>query len=192
MTYELIAGHPALDLVNTLDWRFREKGAEELLKSPSDLLEFAEQSRLHATRPSARTLQRILQLREVLAEILYARVDGRRPDRRSLKALQEFIRDACLQQQVRWKAGRLAMDLPGDDPDLVLWSLALSASDLMLTDAIESVRACDNSECRWLFLDTSKNHTRRWCEMKICGNRMKARRFKAQRKLSPLDGLADT
>jgi len=74
----------------------------------------------------------------------------------------------------------------------VLWALSLSAADLMLSDAIESVRACDNPECRWLFLDTSKNHTRRWCDMKICGNRMKARRFKAQRKASPLDGLADT
>jgi predicted RNA-binding Zn ribbon-like protein len=42
------------------------------------------------------------------------------------------------------------------------------------------LRECGNPECRWLFLDTSKNHTRRWCDMKICGNRMKARRFKAQ------------
>jgi predicted RNA-binding Zn ribbon-like protein len=39
------------------------------------------------------------------------------------------------------------------------------------------VRACGADTCRWLFLDTSRNHTRRWCDMKVCGNRMKARRF---------------
>jgi predicted RNA-binding Zn ribbon-like protein len=42
------------------------------------------------------------------------------------------------------------------------------------------LRVCEKPDCRWLFLDTSKNHSRRWCDMKICGNRMKARRFKAQ------------
>ena len=55
----------------------------------------------------------------------------------------------------------------------------------MTSEAANRVRACGNPECRWLFLDTSKNHTRRWCDMKLCGNRMKARRFKAQRKADP-------
>jgi predicted RNA-binding Zn ribbon-like protein len=43
------------------------------------------------------------------------------------------------------------------------------------------VRTCGVDTCRWLFLDTSKNHTRRWCNMKVCGNRVKARRFQARR-----------
>jgi predicted RNA-binding Zn ribbon-like protein len=68
------------------------------------------------------------------------------------------------------------------DPELPLWALAMSAADLITSEAVQRVRTCDNAECRWLFLDTSKNHTRRWCDMKICGNRMKARRFKAQHK----------
>src|SRR5579859_1414071 len=100
MTFELIAGHPALDLVNTLDWRFREQGAEELLKSPGDLLEFAEQSRLpglrDAVRPNARTLRRCHKLREAIAEIFYARIDGLNPGHASLKTLQQFLRGARL------------------------------------------------------------------------------------------------
>ena len=195
MAFQLIAGHPALDLVNTLDWRFRAEGAEELLKSHDDVLEFAEQSRLpgirDAARPNARTLKRCHKLREAIAEILYARVDGLNPSHASLKTFQQFIRGARLQQRLRWKHGRIELHLVGHDADRVLWALALSASDLILSDAFDSVRACDNPECRWLFLDTSKNHSRRWCDMKICGNRMKARRFKAQKKTSPLDGLAD-
>jgi predicted RNA-binding Zn ribbon-like protein len=65
-------------------------------------------------------------------------------------------------------------------PELPLWLLSLSAAELMTSDEMDLLRACGDPECRWLFLDTSKNHTRRWCDMKICGNRMKARRFKAQ------------
>jgi predicted RNA-binding Zn ribbon-like protein len=68
------------------------------------------------------------------------------------------------------------------DPELPLWALAVSVADLMTSDAVGRVRACDNPDWRWLFLDTSKNHARRWCDMKMCGNRMKARGFKARRK----------
>jgi predicted RNA-binding Zn ribbon-like protein len=68
------------------------------------------------------------------------------------------------------------------EPELPLWLLSFSTSCLMTSEAMQMVRACGNPECRWLFLDTSKNHTRRWCDMKLCGNRMKARRFKAQQK----------
>jgi len=54
-------------------------------------------------------------------------------------------------------------------------------SQLMMSDAMDRIRACGVETCRWLFLDTSKNHTRRWCNMRVCGNRMKARRFHARR-----------
>jgi predicted RNA-binding Zn ribbon-like protein len=59
--------------------------------------------------------------------------------------------------------------------------LAQAACDLMTSGMLDRLRACGSETCRWLFLDTSKNHTRRWCDMKICGNRMKARRFHARR-----------
>ena len=61
-----------------------------------------------------------------------------------------------------------------------MWLLAQSAAELLTSASMEQVRACDADTCRWLFLDTSRNHTRRWCDMKVCGNRMKARRFQAR------------
>ena len=196
MAFQLIAGHPALDLVNTLDWRFRAEGPEELLKGYDDLLRFAEQSGILPPKYSARegsgTLKRCRKLREAIAETSYAIVEGRNPNGPSLETLEHFVRTARLQQQLRWKDGRLTLDWSGNHPDLPLWALSLSASELLLSDALESVRECDNPECRWLFLDTSKNHTRRWCDMKVCGNRMKARRFKAHRKASPLKRLPKT
>jgi predicted RNA-binding Zn ribbon-like protein len=52
-----------------------------------------------------------------------------------------------------------------------------SASDLLTSPDLENVHECDMSDCRWVFVDRSKNHRRRWCDMKVCGNRAKARKF---------------
>jgi predicted RNA-binding Zn ribbon-like protein len=193
----LVGGHPVLDLVNTLDWRFRKDGDEELLKSYDDLLRFTEQSML-LTSTQARRLRRLAtgkaatrgleycrELREALAEIFYARLDGRDPSAASRRTLERYFKAARQAQILNWKQSpRLEWKWPQteDDAELPLWALAVSALDLMTSESVDRVRACGNPECRWLFLDTSKNHTRRWCDMKVCGNRMKARRFKAQRK----------
>ncbi len=187
----LVAGHPALDLVNTLDWRFRKEGAEELLNSYQDIVRFTEQSKLLTSsetrrlRPSTKVVESCKELREALAEIFYARLDGRKPSAAVGTKLEQHFSAARLAQTLNWKQSpRLEWEWPKteQDPALPLWALAMSAADLMTSEAVDRVRACQNDECRWLFLDTSKNHTRRWCDMKLCGNRMKARRFKAQRK----------
>jgi predicted RNA-binding Zn ribbon-like protein len=192
--FELIAGHPALDLVNTLDWRFRKEGPDDSLKSYDDLLRFTQESGmlkpaearqfrgLSGRSAGERVLKHCIELREAIAEILYARLDGRSPAAASLRTLERSIQAARFQQQLRWKQEGLEWDWKENAAELPLWVLSMSAGDLVIFGAVDSVRACDNPECRWLFLDTSKNHTRRWCEMKVCGNRMKARRFKAQRK----------
>jgi predicted RNA-binding Zn ribbon-like protein len=193
----LVAGHPALDLINTLDWRFRKDGAEELLKSYGDLVRFTEQSKLLTSRETrrllrsasdeagARAIARCRELREALAKIFYAKLDGGRASTAARKTLERYFQAARLEQKLNWKQSpRLEWEWPRmeHDPALPLWALAMSASDLMTSESVDQVRACGNPECRWLFLDTSKNHTRRWCDMKLCGNRMKARRFKAQRR----------
>jgi predicted RNA-binding Zn ribbon-like protein len=194
--FELIAGHPSLDFVNTLDWRFREEGAEELLGSYEDILRFAEQSKMLSTRQArqllraanhgagARVLKRSTELREAMAEVFYAQVDGLEPSGASLRMLEQSFKAARLNQKLCWKDSRVAWAWPEieSEAELPLWLLSLSTSDLMISEAVGRLRACDAPECRWLFLDTSKNHARRWCDMKVCGNRVKARRFKARQK----------
>jgi predicted RNA-binding Zn ribbon-like protein len=190
--FELIGGHPALDLVNTLDWRFRESGPEDLLAGYDDLLRFTQESGmltpaqtrklggLVGRSAGARALTCCIDLREAIAEIFYARLEGRSPAGASLRTLERSIKEARFEQQLRWKQERLEWNWRENHAELPLWELSVSASELVTSGAVNMVRACDNLECRWLFLDTSKNHTRRWCDMKVCGNRMKARRFKAR------------
>jgi predicted RNA-binding Zn ribbon-like protein len=66
--------------------------------------------------------------------------------------------------------------------DSVLWPIARSAADLLASDQVPYVRACFSKTCEWFFLDTSKNHQRRWCDMTRCGNRAKVRNFYARQK----------
>ncbi len=193
-SFQLVAGHAVLDLVNTLDWRFRDTGPEELLKEYDDLLRFAEQSkvlsarqarhlrRTASSRASTHILQSAIELREALAQVFYDLLEQRSPSATSLKTLETFFEQARNQQKLQWNSSAIEWTWSGseDDPAFPLWTLSAAASALITSETMQHLRACDSPECRWLFLDTSKNHTRRWCDMKLCGNRMKARRFKAQ------------
>ena len=71
-----------------------------------------------------------------------------------------------------WPAGASALELP-------LWPALWSAAELLMAPELARVRECES--CSWLFLDTSRNHTRRWCSMEDCGNVAKARRHYARR-----------
>jgi len=190
--FELIGGHPALDLVNTLDCRFRVSGAGELLGSYLDVVRFTRQSglmtagqarRLRLVKAAAglRVVKNVRELRETAAQVFYEALAGGRPTPSGLKRLESFFREARSHRRLEWRAPRLKWELAESplSPELPLWILSLRTEQLMESEDMQRLRACDNPDCRWLFLDTSKNHTRRWCVMKICGNRMKARRFKA-------------
>ena len=192
--FELIAGHPALDLVNTLDWRFRESGTEELLAGYDDLIGFAAQCELLTPKQirsilrnstesaAAAALIATRELREAAAGIFYAIVDDRTPAGSQIKFIEQCFKEARDHQHLQWSDSRLGWEWPASEcgPELPLWMLAISTARLLLSGDMRLLRACEKPDCRWLFLDTSKNHSRRWCDMKICGNRMKARRYKAQ------------
>ena len=60
--------------------------------------------------------------------------------------------------------------------DRILWPIAESAAELLTSEARTAIRECEAPDCEWLFLDHSRNRSRRWCDMKSCGNRQKARR----------------
>ena len=67
----------------------------------------------------------------------------------------------------------------GDDLDRVLWPLSIAAVDLLRFGPLDRLKMC--AVCRWLFLDASRNHSRRWCSMNECGGRLKMKRYRARR-----------
>jgi predicted RNA-binding Zn ribbon-like protein len=198
--FDLSGGQPALDLVNSLDQRFGAEGPVELLAGYGDLLRFTAQTGLldapqahllaRSVSPGAgaRALRAARELREAMAASFYGYLDGRPPPPAALRTLERHFRNAARHRELGWEPaaqvghGRMRWQWArlGEQAELPVWLLAQAGSELMLSGAMERVRACGAESCRWLFLDTSKNHTRRWCNMKVCGNRMKARRFQAR------------
>jgi predicted RNA-binding Zn ribbon-like protein len=71
-----------------------------------------------------------------------------------------------------------------NDFNSALWPIARAAGELLTSDQLAYVRACFSKTCQWFFLDTSKNHHRRWCDMTRCGNRAKVQRFYERKKES--------
>jgi len=203
--FELVADHPVLDFINTLDNRFAPSGPLERLPQYADLLRFLEQAALlngsqlkalRRQRNSAKAAQAMRvahALRESLAQSFYGQLDGSgKPSPESLKLLQGHVRAAAAHQELTWEraaghgggvALRAGWQWAPHSVNLLLpvWVLAQSAVSLLTSPTQELVHQCQSDTCRWLFLDFTKNHSRRWCNMKVCGNRMKARRFRAQK-----------
>jgi predicted RNA-binding Zn ribbon-like protein len=202
--FDLCGGHPALDFVNSLDNRYRDDGPNEMLSGYGDLVRFLAESHLldpqrarsltKAVPPEAgsRALECARELREAAAAILYSAVAGDPPPAADLRLLERYFQEASRHRELSWE--KTPADGPAaraglvwrwgrheNDPNLPVWILADCLSDVLLSDQMTQVRTCAVDTCRWLFLDTSKNHSRRWCNMKVCGNRMKARRFQAKR-----------
>lgn len=200
--FQLLASHPALDFVNTLDNRFAATGPSELLPGYADLLAFMDQAAVLNTRQisalrkkshtaqASKVLARAHELREALSSTFYRIAAKGRPPLEALKRIEEFALEAQSHRQLMWiRAGARNEDQfraewewehSEQNTELPLWAITESAVDLLTSEAMTHVHECQSSACRWLFLDTSKNHSRRWCDMTICGNRMKARRFQAR------------
>ncbi len=209
--FDLSGGHPALDLVNSLDNRFRADGPNENLVHYRDLLRFlgetdlldAQQIQLldksasHTAATADKVLQEVKELREATAKVFYAAMAKQIPAPADIQTLEHYFQEATRHRELRWNEqhGHMAWKwnhapkadpetetetTAGTDLNLPLWLLAQSVSDILLSPDAARVKTCAVDTCRWLFLDTSKNHTRRWCNMKVCGNRMKARRFQAR------------
>jgi predicted RNA-binding Zn ribbon-like protein len=191
--FKLYAGHPALELVNTLDLRFSATTLE-LIPTYRDLLRLATQlelmtaeqarrlTRTTSERDAHRVLASTFELREAVSAVFYNRMDGGKPRAADLEILEKHFRAAALHRSLQAGAGHLVWSWAGAerDAEIPLWKLAQAAADLLVSTEAELVKDCGDPTCRWLFLDLSKNHTRRWCDMKTCGNRMKARRHQAR------------
>lgn len=180
-----------LDFVNTLAWRGRER-PEESLREAGDLLGWLVGAGLPAGAAEAlgrwihrdpaggaALLRDALALRESLARLLGALAGGRVGAEADLAALNAALEGAPPRRRLARLGEGHGWEVPLAEAPSVPWLLApvlWSAADLLAGEEHRRLRACANEECRWLFLDESRNGTRRWCDMNACGNRAKARR----------------
>jgi predicted RNA-binding Zn ribbon-like protein len=81
--------------------------------------------------------------------------------------------------------GRPRLEPEAQGPVGALGRLVATLYSAMQDEGWERLKLCGSDACRWAFYDRSKNHSSRWCTMASCGNREKARRFRARKSLSP-------
>jgi predicted RNA-binding Zn ribbon-like protein len=197
VSFELIAGHPAVDFVNTVGG-LRPARTREKLNSFADLVAWGLQTgvltpgeghrltREAASRPAEaeRAVEHARTYREAAYRVFLATAEGRPAPPEDVVSLEDEVRRAWVQRRLRpsgsgyaW-AGSEELQL-----DTVVSRVALAAAELLTSPVAEKVRVCDairSEECGWLYLDQTRNHSRRWCEMESCGNRHKARRHYAR------------
>jgi predicted RNA-binding Zn ribbon-like protein len=195
--FDLTSGHVCLDFTNTLDGRLKET-QQEFLSSYSDLIAWGQQAQIvtdeearrlleeEARRPddAKTTLQRAVTLREALYRIYEKVAEEAAPEESDLIILDTMLSQGMAQARILVEGDdfRWGWEAQGEVLESVLWVVARATADLLTTDLRHAVRMCEAEDCGWLFLDTSKNHSRRWCSMKSCGNRAKARRYVARNK----------
>ena len=200
--FDLIAGNVCLDFVNTLDDRYTKP--KELLETYGDLARFAEDAGLLDSRRVDQLCERseaeperaheallwARELREAIHDIFFAIVRKRPVPAPALGRLNADAQNAAGHLSLVPSARGAAKDgfeWAFDDLrdfDSVLWPIARAAGELLASDQLPYVRNCFSKSCEWFFLDTSKNHHRRWCDMTRCGNRAKVQRFYRRQKNS--------
>lgn len=173
---EFLAGRVSLDFCNTLS---RTRNDPDRALTPRDFLGWAQRCGFGLDRaPGAINLARMHDLRAALFAIFEAVVEARAPAARDLAILNKELADARTAERLMPnEAGFLLADSTPATIDRFRHSVVRDAVDL-LTGDLRRVKRCPDHECLWLFYDTSKNLSRRWCAMDDCGTKDKVRRFR--------------
>lgn len=194
--FEFTGKRLCLDFANTVN--NRTGNPRELLNSYDDLLTWSQEAQIlieqeveslreRAQRhpgAAAEVLTRAVAVREAIYAIFTARAHGITASKYDLDRLNIELTRANIQMCLVPEQDGFTWNWADKEQalDAMLWPVVRSAADVLTSEELQDVRVCASDDCGWVFLDTSKNHSRRWCDMKGCGNRAKARKHYSQKK----------
>jgi predicted RNA-binding Zn ribbon-like protein len=190
--FPLIGGSLCLDFMNTTG--ARASGIpRERLSSYGDLLVWSRRAGILTDRDTERlgqqaedraadanaALERLREVREGLYRLFRPIADGREPPSAALTQLGKWWHEDRRRRELVLRDGTTRLELQVREEELngMLWPVVASAVDLLTSDVIQRVKRC--GECDWVFVDESKNGSRKWCK-KDCGDRARARRHYAR------------
>jgi predicted RNA-binding Zn ribbon-like protein len=197
---EFVGGSVALDFANTLGGTHTAPTHEHLI-AYSDLVDFgrsagtlppsqarklAEEAGRQPVRAAA-VLRRAITLREAIWRVFDAFATNARAQPSDLALLHE--EELAALRHSRYEQSGADVSYEWSD-ELVLerplWDIARSAGELLRSKTdLPLVRECGSATCEWLFVDRSRNHSRRWCDMNDCGNAAKVRRYRQRQRRAP-------
>jgi predicted RNA-binding Zn ribbon-like protein len=186
-----------LDFINSIE--SPRSSPVDFLNDYDDLIDWAEHVGLvHTTQAAklregaqqmpedaATAFRHAIALREVLYRIFLAEAHKTQPDQDDMNHLKRAYITALSHANLSLTPDEYQWQWPTDDGELdtMLWAIAHAAVDLLCSPNVQRIKECPGADdCGWLFLDASKNGTRRWCSMEGCGSRVKMRRQYARRR----------
>ncbi|MBZ5573195.1 MAG: CGNR zinc finger domain-containing protein [Acidobacteriia bacterium] len=196
-SWEFIGGALCLDFINTVHCYGASDPGDDLTTA-DDLLSWAMAAkvltpqgvsgmkrRFHSHPAAGRdALGRMKQIRTQLREIFTS--SARRPRQEHVRDLNSLLRQQTAVPGIVDEDGNLQLQWhPHSLPTQgIILPILLSAAQIITGGDFARVRECASPTCTFLFLDTSKNHSRRWCDMRMCGNRAKVNQFRERQRRS--------
>jgi predicted RNA-binding Zn ribbon-like protein len=194
---DLLGESLCLDFVNTVSWRGRHN-SKDFFDTYTDLLNWSRYVNILKAKDfgtlnqrakknpdeAKKVLKRAIVLREAMYDLFSARSEGTTLPKNALAIFNNFLSKTMSHSQIVQKDKGFMWNTDGDKNSLdwMLNPVIQSAAELLISVDIGKVKLCGDNECGWIFLDSSRNQSRRWCDMKDCGNRAKARRFYRKKK----------
>jgi predicted RNA-binding Zn ribbon-like protein len=196
-TFSRVGNRLCLDFTNTIDDRYREQ-KDELLTSYQDLVAWSQQAGVVTDREARHLLeeaqrrpeeaevvrQTAVNWRETIFRIFEAIAGETDPAEKDVQQFNVALAEAMSKARIVSGERHYTWDWTEKENALnwILWPVLRSAADVLTSEEVHLVRQCASESCSWLFLDTSKNHSRRWCDMQNCGNRAKVNRHYERKK----------
>jgi predicted RNA-binding Zn ribbon-like protein len=190
-----VTGVLCLDFVNTADYRATDHPVEYLVDA-GVLVDWAVDAGAVGADLAAdmrawvgehgedaeRQLAGLLTRRDALYRVLRARLPAGRPaTERDLRLVAGWVAAARAHTVLVPDRPRWRWEWPAEATlRRASWPVAASAGDLLTAGDVDHLGVCDNPGCGWLYVDTTRNHSRRWCSMELCGNVAKSRRHAAR------------
>jgi predicted RNA-binding Zn ribbon-like protein len=203
--FKFTGGRLCLDYVNTLRRRLTDRPLD-LLRAYADLVTWGRDAgaltaaeaqallREGARRPreAQAVVRRAVEVREALYRIFTATAGKRAPAPEDVAALNAALGEALAAARIVPRQRGFAWDWTEDPSALQrpLWPVVRSAAEMLTSNEVVAVRKCAAADCAWVFMDQSKNRSRRWCDMRVCGNRAKVRRHYRKGRTGRNRGLA--
>jgi predicted RNA-binding Zn ribbon-like protein len=195
--FQLLGGRLCLDFVNTVN-REVDRTSEEWLYGYADLIAWSQQTQIFSDKQAKNLLQeaiahpqkaqsvfeRAIALRETLYAIFGAIAQKQPVPEKAIARFNNALAQTLVNLQIMPSERGYTWTWKDCDRqlDVVLWEVIRSAGELLTAKEMNRLRKCAADDCSFLFVDTSRNGSRCWCDMKDCGNRYKAKQYYRRQK----------
>jgi len=196
----LVGGRVCLDFTNTAHGRGTGNHMDHLVDYPAlvgwsrhagVLDDKAAKALLARAQGNRRAADASPRRREAMHRFLTAVTHNRDGDGADLALINAGLAEATPHARIVAAEGGFAWHWDEEPAlDRMLWPIVRSAAELLTAADRRRIKQCPGRDCGWLFLDISKNGSRRWCEMEVCGSRAKARAYYARKRHDEKDAAA--